>query len=99
MFYHQAMEELGMVTIDKEVAAFRVARNLAKEILESGGDPLKHAKEFEWLSIKAGYPRSIRSVGNLDDEIFIARGNKSEDEIRAWVTNRLKELITAEEIR
>lgn len=94
----QAMEEMGIVKISRDAAVLRIARHLAQEILESGKDPLKHIREFEWLWIKAGYPRGIQAVGNLYDDVYIASGSQSENEIREWVTTRLKELLTKQEL-
>lgn len=89
------MDEIGLATVSVGVAAFRVAKHLAQEILERGEDPLKHVRDFERLWINAEYPREIQSIGNLDDELYIA--NLSEDQSRAFVVKRLKEFIQIEE--
>ena len=93
----RAMEEMGLVKLTPAVAALRLAKSRAKEILDRGEDPLKHTREFEWLWIRAGYPRELASVGNLDDDIYIANGIQSDDQIRKWVIERLKKMICAEE--
>lgn len=87
----QAMQELGMTKLDKGEAALRLAKARAKEIIESGADPLKQTKYFERLWIEAGYPKTLLSVGNLDDEVYI--DNRPEPQIREWVMVRLQELI------
>lgn len=89
----QALQEMGLNTLTQAEAALRLAKNRASEILESGDDPLKHARDFERLWIDAGYPRALASVGNLDDEIYIAGGNLSDDQIREFIVKRLKDLI------
>jgi hypothetical protein len=48
--------ELGMKVIAIEEASYRVAKQRAQEILESGKDPLLLTRAFELLWIKAGYP-------------------------------------------
>ncbi len=89
----RASEEMGLRKVEAGEAALRIARRRASEILESGDDPLRHIRDFERLWVRAGHPREIACVGNLDDEVFIAEtANQSEDEIRTWVTKRLKEL-------
>jgi hypothetical protein len=93
----RAMEEMGLVKLTPNEAALRLAKNRAKEILDGGEDPLKHTREFERLWIHAGYPRELASVGNLDDDIDIAKGCQSDDQIRKWVIERLKKMICAKE--
>ena len=93
----RAMEEMGLVKLSPNVAALRLAKKRAREILESRDDVLKHTRNFEHLWINAGYPGEISSVGNLYDDVYIANGSQSDAEIRKWVTERLKELIRREE--
>jgi hypothetical protein len=95
----RAMKEMGLVKLTPGAAAVRLAKGRANEILARGEDPLKHTRDFEHLWINAGYPRELRSVGNLDDEVYIANGVQSDDQIRKWVTERLRELILSEEPR
>lgn len=89
----RAMKEMGLVEIDKRTAALRLARIRAQAILESGDDLLIHTKDFERLWIDAGYPRELTQIGNLDDEVFIASGSQSDDELRELIAARLSELI------
>ena len=91
----QAMQEMGLVKLSRADASLRLAKNRAKEILDSGEDPLKHTRDFEHLWIDAGYPRELASVGNLDDEAFI--DSRPEGTIREWVTERLREFIRTKE--
>lgn len=84
---------------DMPKIAWVLAKDWAKEILARGEDPLKHTRDFEHLWINAGYPRELRSVGTLDDEVYLANGSQSDDQIRGWVTERLQELIRFEEHR
>jgi hypothetical protein len=86
----KAKIEMGLDDATVGKAALIVASRWAKEILERGEDPLLHTKKFEWLWIKAGYADEINSVGNLDDEVWIAEsGGQKEAQIRKWVTERL----------
>jgi hypothetical protein len=88
----RASAEMGLAKLSTGEAALRVARRRAKEILDNGEDPLRHTRDFAALWIRAGYPREIQSVANLDDEIYIAQGNQSDQRIREWVTARLRDL-------
>jgi hypothetical protein len=87
----QAVKDLDLSQITKGEGALRIAKRLAQEVLSSGRDPLNCVRELEWLWIRAGYPREIRSVGNLGDELYIRNGSKDDD--RAFVTSRLRELV------
>jgi hypothetical protein len=89
----QAMQEMGLEKPTRGEAALRLAKARAKEILDSSDDPLKHTRDFERLWIDAGYPKELRAVGNLDDEIFIGRGNKSDEMIRKWIIEQLKDFV------
>jgi hypothetical protein len=91
----QAMQEMGLVKPGRGEAALRIAKARAKEILDSGEDPLKHTRYFERLWIVAGYPKELRTVGNLDDEVYLATtiGGLRDDRIRDWVTEQLKAFV------
>jgi hypothetical protein len=97
----RAMEEMGLTNISRNVAALRLAKNLANDILASGSDPLKYQREFFLLWIRSGYPRELQSVGNLRDEIHVActlgRLSEDQDKIRDWVNARLREFVRVEE--
>lgn len=89
----QAMREMGLTKPSRGEAAFRLAKARAKEILNSDDDPLKHTRDFEQLWVDAGYPAELTPVGTLYDEVYIASGNQSDDTIRKWVIEQLKEFI------
>lgn len=89
----QATQEMGLVKIDRGQAALRLAKRRAKEILESGEDPLRHTRDFERLWIDAGYPKELTAVGTLDDEVYIARGNQSDAKIREWIVRQLLDFV------
>jgi hypothetical protein len=93
----RAMEEMGLAKLDRSAAAVRLAKHRAKEILESGDDPLKHTRDFERLWIIADYPSELCSVGTLYDDVYIATGNQPDDKIREWIVERLKEMARHEE--
>jgi hypothetical protein len=95
----RAMQEMGLATVARSVAALRIAKHRAQEILASGGDPLRHIHDFEHLWITAGYPSELCSVGTVCDDVYIASGNQSDDAIRKWIVERLKEMIRQEERR
>lgn len=89
----QAMQEMGLAKVDRGEAALRLAKSRAKEILESGEDPLKHTRDFERLWIDAGYPSELTTVGTIDDEVYIASGSQSDEKIRKWIVDRLIEFV------
>lgn len=76
---------MGLVKIGRGQAALTLARRCAKEIPESGADPLKHTRDFERLWIDAGHPKELRIVGNLYDEVYIASGSQSDNDLRKWI--------------
>ena len=90
----RAMLEMGLVQVSSGVAAIRLAKKRANEILERGEDPLKQTQEFERLWIDAGYPFEMRSLETLDDEVYLARAGESDEAIRKWVVRRLHEFIS-----
>lgn len=90
----RVMKELGLSQIPRNQAALRLARQMAKEILESGDDPLKHLPDFESLWIRAGYPPEIGKLGSLHDNVWIAESTgQSISKIREDVTSTLKSFI------
>jgi hypothetical protein len=93
----EAKVEMGIREVTKGEAALRVGKELAAGILahRTADDPLPLccAEQFEWLWIKAGYPQELRSVGNLCDEIELAKmKGQTISQIRDCVTERLKAL-------
>ena len=91
----EALREMGLAGLSRAEAAFRIAKDLAQEILASGKDPLKLKHHFWQLWIKSGYARELQSVGNLADETYLAStiGGHSEDKIREWMNDRLEEFL------
>jgi hypothetical protein len=95
----RAMQEMGLIKLTPGEAALRIAKNQAKEILKHGEDPLKHTRAFKWLWIHAGYPSELASVGNLYDDVYIANGTQSDDQIRGWIIERLEQLVRSGEAK
>jgi hypothetical protein len=90
----RVMEELGLSHISRDEAALRMARRIAKEILESGDDPLQHFRDFESLWIRAGYPHEIGGVGTLYNDVWIAQSTaQSETEIRESAMSTIRKLL------
>jgi len=89
----QAMQEMGLTKPSRVESAIRLAKVRAKEILDGSDDPLKHTRDFERLWIDAGYPKELMSLGTLDDEVWIASGNRPDDRIRRWVVEQLQKFI------
>jgi hypothetical protein len=88
----RAMQELGLTKIPIEEAAVRVAKQIAREILNSGDDPLRRIRDFESLWVRSDYADQIRSLGTLSDDVWIAQSTgRSDEETRDWVKSILKE--------
>lgn len=81
----RAAQEMGLVALAQKEAAVRMTRSLAREILHSGGDPLKRKSELFQLWIKSGYAQELQAVGSLEDEIYLAStiGGLSEEKIES----------------
>jgi len=89
----RAMQEMQFTKLDKAEAALRLARLRAQEILATNSDPFGHLRDFEHLWIEADYCRELQEYGNLDDEVYVARyTGQPEQEIRAWLMEKLKKL-------
>lgn len=93
----QAMNEMGLSSMRKEKAALRLAMLRAREILNSHADPFPHLADFAHLWSEADYCRELEDYGNLHDEVYIAKlSGQPEEEIRAWLLQRLNRLATCE---
>ena len=93
----KAKLEMGLSELGEGEAGVQMGKLLAAQIMacRSADDPLPlcYAEQFEWLWIKAGYPEALRSVGNLPDEIELAKmRGQTIAQIREWVTERLRDL-------
>lgn len=87
----RVMQELGLAQISHDEAALRMARRIAKDILESSDDPIQHLRDFKSLWIRAGYPHEISGLGTLCDDVWVARSTgQSEAEIRESVISILR---------
>ena len=91
----RAKQEMQLATVTVGEGAYRMARRRAQQILETGVDPARYTREFEHLCIRADWPEELREYGNVDDEVYIAREMvRPETEIRNWLIQRLKELVS-----
>jgi hypothetical protein len=92
----QAMEEMRLARLDKTVAALRLAKLRAQEILARNLDPFKCLRDFEQVWIESDYCGELQDYGTLDDEVHVARSmGQPEYEIRTWLIERLKKLTDA----
>ncbi|HEX4008288.1 MAG TPA: hypothetical protein VHX60_19100 [Acidobacteriaceae bacterium] len=88
------MEEAGLSLIATGEAALRIARDLARRILQKGSDPLAYAREFEAILIRSDYASEIRAVGNLDDDQYAAEAmGRTEDAFRKFARGVLIALV------
>lgn len=92
----RAMEEMHLGKLDNAEAAVRLAKMRAQEIVAANSDTFKHLRDFEQLWIEADYCQELVEYGNLDDEVYVARQmGQPEQEIRAWLLERLNRLAGA----
>lgn len=90
----KATQEMHLAKVTAGEGAYRLARQRAQQILETGADPTHYTRELEYLCIRANWPAELSGYGGLDDEVYIARANgRPESEIRNWLNQRLKELV------
>lgn len=88
----RAMEELGLTDITAGQAALRVAKQMARDILDKGDDPLHHTRSFQSLWVRSGYAKDIQALGTLHDEVFVAQSmGRPDDEVRDQVASILNE--------
>jgi hypothetical protein len=91
-----AMREMGVGTIEKPKAAYRLAKLRAQQILASDADPMKHLLAFELLWRESDYSEALAAVGYLDEEVYVARWyeRQPETQIRSWVSERVRQFAT-----
>jgi len=90
------MTEAGLIEIDQNRAAARLAQDLARDILRDGKDPLRFTRAFECLWISADYARSVRDLGTMEDDIYLYGAN--EEGAREMVRARLAEIAEAPDL-
>lgn len=87
------MQEWRMTPLSLEDTTLRLAKLRARQILQSNEDPLKHSNDFWNLWMEADYCPALHEYGPLADDVNVARhGGQSDDEIRAWLLEKLKTL-------
>jgi hypothetical protein len=90
----KAMEEMHLRRLAIGEAALRFARRRARDILQSGADPLRHTEEFWQLYLHSGYASEIVEFGTLHDEAHAAHcAGTSDAKIREWLIDELKNLL------
>lgn len=47
-------------------AALRMAKQIVREILDKGDDPLRHVQTFESLWVRSGYAKDIQTLGTIE---------------------------------
>ena len=86
----RAKSELGLKEISTGEAAVRLAKQIAKEVLESSEDPLQHLETFRWLWFRSNYAHEIASLGSLSDDVWVAQSaGHSDEEVRQEVVSIL----------
>ena len=86
------MQELGLTQITIGEAALRMAKQMARDILRDGDDPLRRLREFQSLWVRSRYSKEIQKLGTLYDDLWIAQSmGRSDKQIRDSVTSVLKD--------
>lgn len=67
----EMLAELGRGTPSREDAALWLARRRARQILDSGEDPLPSLAWFYQVMLKGDHPRELVELGYLEDEFFL----------------------------
>ena len=92
------MAEAGMVSLSVQEASIRIARQLARRILDEGLDPIEHTRDFESLWIHADHPDAIGEAGMLDDQKAVAEYmGQTEAEFREYARDVLRSLVNSTE--
>lgn len=65
------LAELGRGTPSREDAALWLARRRARQILDSGEDPLPSLAWFYQVMLNSGHPRELVELGYLEDEFYL----------------------------
>jgi|ERR1051326_1515407 hypothetical protein len=85
-------QELALTEITAGQAALRMAKQIAREILNKGDNPLRHVQTFESLWVRSGYAKDIQALGTMHDDVWVAQSmGCSDEQIRDWGTSILKE--------
>jgi hypothetical protein len=88
----RVLKELRLAQITLGEAALRLAKEITREILRSGDDPLRHVRDFESLWVRSNYAKEIQTLGTLWDDVWIAQSmDRSDEQIREWVKSVLKD--------
>ena len=85
-------QELGLAEITTGQASLCVAKQIAREILGKGDDPLRHVQTFESLWVRSGYAEDIQALGTMHDDVWVAQEmGCSDEQIRDWIASLLKD--------
>ena len=88
----RAKAELELKEISIGEGALRVAQKIAREILQSGDDPLHHLRDFESLWFRSNYAHEIAGLGTLYEDVLVAQSaGRSDEEIREELIAFLKD--------
>jgi hypothetical protein len=89
------LQEWRMTQLSREDAALRLAKLRARQIPQNNEDPLTRANDFWNLWMESDYCRALHEYGPLADDVNVARcSGQTDDQIRAWVLDKLKALAS-----
>jgi lipid II:glycine glycyltransferase (peptidoglycan interpeptide bridge formation enzyme) len=85
---------MGLKQIIAVEGAVRFANRIAKDILNSGDDPLKHVRDFEALWVRSDYAVDLAGLRTMYDDTCIAQlYGQSESEVRESVVSLLSQFV------
>jgi hypothetical protein len=89
--------DAGMVSLSPQEASVRIARHIARRILDEGLDPIEHTRDFELLWIRADHPEALSDAGMLDDQKYTAEYmGQTQAEFREYARGVLVSLVNGE---
>ena len=92
--FERALDEIGVVEIrSREQGVFKLARILAKAIVDGQVDPILGARGLSYYAFLAGYPEGLAQFDQLADEPSWGQYARSRDLIWADIISEAKKLI------
>lgn len=92
----RALDEIGTIEIrSKEQAIFKLARILAKAIVDGQVDPILGARGLARYALEAGYPEELAQFDQLADEPLWGEYARSRDLLRADIIAEAKKLMAS----
>ncbi len=89
-----AIDEIGVIEVrNREQAIFRLAKVVAKKILDGSMDALEGAQRLSRYAMEAGYPDGLAEFDQLADEPRWGEYARSQDLVRADIIAAAERLL------